>query len=146
MANPIFRRPERFTNYAPVVLRLAIGLHLIVGTQDNVRSWARMLEFRDFLAAEGFPLPLLCAVVSVVAQFAGGILFLLGAFTRRAAAVMLFNFTVALVVVHLGDPYPAWFPAWMMWAGSLALLLSGAGVWSIDHRRCNSASGRGTPT
>jgi putative oxidoreductase len=130
---------ERAAGFAPLVLRVVIGAHLIHGTLDNVLSWARMLEFRAFLAAEGFPFPLACAVVSVVAQFACGVLYLLGAFVRPASAIMLINFTVALLGVHLGDPYHVWFPAWVMWAGSLALLLSGAGRWSIDARRAHAA-------
>ena len=126
---------DRFAPLAPLVIRVLVGVHLIHGTQDNLLSWARMLEFRDFLAAQGFPVPLVCAVVSVVAQFTCGVLLLAGAFTRWAAAVMLVNFAVALLAVHLGHPYPAWFPAWVMWAGSLSLLVSGAGAWSIDARR-----------
>src|SRR5690606_18512544 len=112
----------RLASFGPFVLRLVLAVHLIQGTQDNVFSWARMLEFREFLAAEGFPVPLACAIVSVAAQFGCGILYIVGAFVHWAAAVMLVNFAVALLGVHLGDPYHAWFPAWMMWAGSLALL------------------------
>jgi putative oxidoreductase len=111
-----------------------LGVHLIHGTQDNIFSWARMLEFRDFLAAQGFPFPLACAVVSVVAQFGCGALYLIGYLTRWSALVMLFNFTVALLGVHLGQPYAAAFPAIVMWVGSLTLLLSGPGAWSLDGR------------
>lgn len=129
------RLPDRSAAFAPLVLRIAVGAHLIHGTQDNLLSWARMLEFRDFLNAEGFPFPLACAITSVVAQFTAGVLYLIGWQVRPAAAVMLFNFAVAILAVHWGHPYPAVFPAWMMWAGSLALLLSGAGAWSLDGRR-----------
>ena len=37
--------------FADFPIRLAVGFHLIYGTQDNVFSWERMLEFRDFLEA-----------------------------------------------------------------------------------------------
>ncbi len=66
---------------------------------------------------------------------AEGAALIAGACTRWAAALMVVNFTVALLGVHLGDPYVAWFPAWMMWCGSLALLCSGAGAYSADARR-----------
>lgn len=131
----------RFSGYGLLALRVMLGAHLIQGTQDNVFSWDRMLEFRDFLAAEQFPLPLFCAVVSVAAQFGCGVLYLLGGFTRWAALVMLFNFTVALLVVHLGQPYAAGFPALVMWVGSLTLLLSGPGAVSVDARREDRARG-----
>ena len=93
-----------------------------------------MLEFRDFLAAEGFPAPLVCAVTSVAAQFLAGISYVLGWQVRLFAAIMIFNFTVALLAVHWGHPYQALFPALIMWAASLALLFSGAGAWSVDSR------------
>jgi putative oxidoreductase len=129
----------RHPQYGALVLRVLVGTHLVQGTQDNVFSWARMVEFSHFLAAEGFPVPLACAVVSVSAQFACGLLYVVGFLTRWVALVMLFNFSVALWV-HLGDPYPAWFPALVMWAGSLALLFTGAGAWSIDAARARRRS------
>lgn len=119
--------------YGAIFIRLAAGAHLIHGAQDNVRDYARMLEFRDFLAGHGFPFPLLSAQVSVYAQLLCGVLFLLGALTRPAAAVMIFNFLVALAMVHVGDPYPALFPALFMLASACFLLLDGAGRLSVDH-------------
>jgi putative oxidoreductase len=123
----------RLAGFGPLVLRLMLGWHLIHGTQDNVFSWARMLEFRDFLASQGFPFPLVSAVVSVCAQFLCGLLFAAGFLTRWAALVMVINFCVALTV-HIGQPYAAAFPAWMMLTGSLALFFTGAGAWSFDSR------------
>jgi putative oxidoreductase len=99
-----------------------------------------MLEFRDFLAAEEFPVPLICAVVSVAAQFVCGVLYVVGYRTRWAALVMLFNFTVALLAVHVGQPYAATFPALTMWFGSLALLFTGPGAWSVDEHQRSSAA------
>lgn len=140
-------RLARYRAFAPLALRLPVGFHLIYGTLDNVISWARMLEFRDFLAANGFPAPLACAVLSVAAQFAAGILYLLGYLTRWAAGVMLANFAVALLAIHVGRPYPEAFPALVIWCASLSLLLSGPGAWSIDARlsAARPKAARGTP-
>ena len=121
-----------FQDYAPLFIRLPIGFHLIYGTQDNVFSWSRMLEFREFLDVNGFPVPLLCALVSVYAQFICGALYILGYRVRPAACVMIFNFIVALVMVHSGDSYPVMFPAIMMLFGSLYLLLNGPGRFSLS--------------
>lgn len=125
----------RFSRFAPLILRVPVGLHLIHGTMDNVFSWARMLEFRDFLAEHGFPLPLVCALVSVAAQFICGFLFIVGYRTRAAAAVMVCNFLVAIFAVHVahGHPYPATFPAIFMLAASLSLLVSGPGALAFDR-------------
>src|SRR5687767_12258244 len=86
-------------DYGALFIRLIVGSYLIYGTQDNVFSWARMLEFRDFLAARDVPLPLLSAHLAVYAQFIAGALYILGALTRYAAAVMVINFIVAFIVV-----------------------------------------------
>jgi putative oxidoreductase len=126
---------EKLKEYGPLFIRLIIGFHLIYGTQDNVFSYERMQEFAAFLSAHNVPLPLFSAFVSVYAQFICGILFILGAFTRYAAVVMIINFIVAILVVHLGDPYPAKFPALVMLAGACFLFLHGPGELSIDKLR-----------
>jgi putative oxidoreductase len=118
--------------WGPLFVRLVVGMHLMWNTADNVFSWARMLEFRDFLAQQGFPVPLACAVVSAYAQFLCGALFLLGALTRPAALVMAFNFVVALLMVHVGQPEQANFPALMMLGAALFLLFHGPGDFAVD--------------
>jgi putative oxidoreductase len=123
---------EPYRDYAAVFIRLAVGFHLVYGTQDNVFHYERMLEFARFLAAHGFPFPLFNAHLSAYAQFVCGLLFILGAATRPAAVVMVINFVVALVMVHVGKPYPQNAPAIFMLAGALFLLLNGAGRLSVD--------------
>lgn len=83
-------------------LRLFIGFRLIYGTVDNVLSWERMLEFRDFLAGQHFPFPLACAVTSVYVQFVCGILLLFGLFTRYVSILLALNFLVASWVDKAG--------------------------------------------
>jgi putative oxidoreductase len=64
-----------------------------------------------------------------------GILILLGAFTRVAAAVMVVNFVVALAMVHTRLPFREALDPSAMLAGSLFLLFHGAGAPSIDAWR-----------
>ena len=118
--------------YAPIFIRLFAGVFLIYMSHDNVFSWARMLEFERFLRQFGFPLPLVSAVVSVACQFTAGILFIIGAFTRPAAAVMALNFIVALVMVHTKLPFREALDPCAMLASSLFLLFNGAGRPSVD--------------
>jgi putative oxidoreductase len=126
---------ESRKGYANLFLRVVIGWRLIDGTQDNVLSWDRMLEFRDFLAAHGTPAPLLAANVSVYAQFICGILYVIGWFVRPAALVMIVNFIAALLIAHIGLTFEQSFDAWMMLAGSIFFLFSGAGKISVDELR-----------
>lgn len=123
----------RFKQYADLPIRMTVGFHLIYGTQDNVFSWARMLEFRDFLEVFGMPMPLISAVISVYAQFFAGILFILGWKVKEAGMLMIFNFIVAILLVHLNDPYPTIYPAISMLAGATFLTLNGEGKISLTH-------------
>jgi putative oxidoreductase len=130
---PIYAWLESKREYGAIFIRLAVGGHLVWGTQDNVFHYERMLEFRDFLKQYGFPYPLLMAHVSAYAQFICGLLYILGALVRPAAAVMVVNFLVALLVVHTRTPYAAAALAFQMLAGSLFLLFYGAGRPSFDQ-------------
>ena len=116
-----------------LILRFVIGGHLMVMTQDNVFSWGRMLEFRDFMAQFGFPFPLFCAVLSVIGQFGGGLALVLGLFTRFAGLVIAFNFVVAIWMVDSKQPYPGAFAALALVAAGLCLMFTGAGRYSLDQ-------------
>jgi putative oxidoreductase len=120
--------------YGPVFVRLVVGFVLVYGTQDNVFSHERMLEFRDFLAARSVPSPLLAAHLSAYAQFVCGILIAVGLLVRAAAALMVFNFVAALLIAHLDAPLDAARLALCMLFSSLFLLFHGAGKLSVDER------------
>ncbi|HEY8512663.1 MAG TPA: DoxX family protein [Cyclobacteriaceae bacterium] len=129
--NPV---PDKHS-LAMLFIRIPVGFHLIYGVVDNVVSWERMLEFRDFLDGHHFPLPLFCAVVSVYAQLLCGMMYILGVWIRVAAAIMIFNFAVALIGVHIGDAYPPAFPAIIILCNSVVLLLLGSGRLSLRPTR-----------
>lgn len=123
---------ERHREKGALFVRLVVGFVLVYGTQDNVFSNEHMLKFRDFLAARGVPLPLLAAHVSAYAQFACGVLYVLGLFVRPAALVMVINFVAALFIAHLDTPLDAARLALCMLFSSLFLLFNGAGALSLD--------------
>jgi putative oxidoreductase len=129
---------ERHREKGAFFVRLVVGFILVYGTQDNVFSNERMLEFRDFLAARDVPLPLLAAHISAYAQFVCGVLYVLGLFVRPAALVMVVNFVAALVIAHLDGPLEAALDAarlaLCMLFSSLFLLFNGAGALSLDRR------------
>jgi putative oxidoreductase len=124
----------RSRELAPVLLRLFLALVLVYGTQDNVSSHERMLEFRDFLAKNGFPRPLFCAYLSAYAQFLCGILLALGLLTRLVALVVVVHFVVALLMVHVGLPFNANIAPLAMLVGGLFFVLHGPTRHSLDGR------------
>ena len=125
---------ERRKEFGMFFVRLIVGFHLIYGTIDNVLSWGRMLEFRDFLAARGVPVPLFAAQLSVYAQLLCGILFILGLFFRPAAIVMIINFICALLIAHRAGGYPPAALAWIMLFASVAFLVHGPGRPALQRR------------
>ncbi|WP_210465498.1 DoxX family protein [Rufibacter roseolus] len=124
---------DRYKPYAAVLLRLAFGFHLIYFTQDNVFSYERMLEFRDFLEVRGVPFPLAGAIVSVAVQFLCGIFLVVGWQVRLAGFFILVNFILAFIIAHRGQSYEQFFQPVQLIAVGLFFLLHGAGTLSLDH-------------
>ncbi len=135
---------DKYKEYGVIFIRLIIGFHLVYGTQDNVFSYARMEEFAAFLSTRGVPFPLFSAFLSAYAQFICGIMIVVGAATRFAAAIMIVNFIAALIIAHIGDAYPNSFPALMMLAAACFLFVHGAGKLSVDSRWESSQRDVGT--
>jgi putative oxidoreductase len=131
----------RHVDAALLLLRLFTGFVLIYGTQDNVLHREHMLEFRDFLARHGFPVPLFSAYLSAYAQFLSGVLIALGLLTRLAALVTVINFVVALAMVHWGLPFTANISPLAMLFNGLCLAIAGAGAYSVDARIAHRAPG-----
>jgi putative oxidoreductase len=126
---------EKRKEFGMFFVRLIVGVHLIIGTADNVFSWARMLEFRDFLAARGVPFPLFAANLSVYAQLLCGILFILGLFLRPAAVVMIINFIAALLIAHRVGGYQPASAALFMLFSSIAFFIHGPGRPALSRVR-----------
>lgn len=122
---------EKYRDWGVLAIRLAFGFRLIYGTFDNVISYEKMLHFRDFLEGHGFPFPFIAAFVSVALQFTAGLSFITGLWIRLFSALMIFNFAIALVMVHWEDTYLNSAPAIHLLTVSVFLLLNGAGRWSL---------------
>ena len=127
------KKPASYAEFGPVFIRVLIGFHLFYG------NWGRLVQtpaYNDFVAMltrNHFPMPSVLAYVSAGAQVVCGILYMAGLFTRHAAAVMVFNFVLALVMVHWGQPYPRQAMALIMLCTSLFLLLHGPGRLALDN-------------
>jgi len=126
-----------------LLLRLFVGTRLLYGVVDNIASWEKMLEFEAFLKTYHFPFPIISAIVSVYAQAIAGVLFIIGYQTRWAALAMVFNFFVAFVMVHWGQPYDQLTAVLSMLFISILFLFTGAGKYSLDRRLSGSYTSPG---
>ena len=125
-------RNARPADVGLLLLRAVTGAFLIYQSHDNVFSAARMDEFVKFLTQFGFPAPELMAPLSVYAQFAAGIAFILGLFTRWAGLITAFNFIVAVWMVHWNDPIPGIWPAAILIFLGHYFGLRGSGRYGLD--------------
>lgn len=135
---------DRNAEWGPLFIRLVVAARLIWGTQDNVFSRERMEEFARFLGERGVPAPLGGAVLSVGIQFLGGLLILVGLWTRAAGALLAVNFLAALWIAHRGDTFLNMYDALVMLAAGLFFFFHGPGrvsldVWRGTRRRRASA-------
>ncbi|GAB5527105.1 MAG: hypothetical protein Roseis2KO_49770 [Roseivirga sp.] len=130
-------RSETYKSLALLLIRLAFGIRLIYGVIDNVLSWERMLEFEAFLSANGFPLPLISAILSVYLQLIAGISWVIGYQVKYCALLMIGNFLVALVGFHIiqGDSYLNTAPAIHLLCISVLLLAIGPGKYALDKKK-----------
>lgn len=103
MPNAVARRCEailrtltRSAWLGPLVLRLFFGYFWLE------TGWAKLHNLDGFTARFvewGIPLPAFNAALSAGVDFAGGLLLMLGLFTRFAAGAMAFNMVVAIALV-----------------------------------------------
>ena len=122
----------RHADLGLLALRCATGAFLIYQSHDNVLSAARMAEFVKFLTQFNFVYPEVMAPLSVYAQFAAGIAFILGLFTRWFGLITALNFVVAVWMVHWNDPVPGIWPAAILIVLGLYFCLRGAGRYGLD--------------
>lgn len=141
------------TEYGPAVLRLATGAIFIAhGAQKLFGLWGgagpdgTAAFFARLGLTPAYPLALAVGIV----EFIGGIMLVLGAYTVVAAAALIITSGVAIWKVHLPHGF---FLNWSNTAGQghgyefsllligalAALMLTGGGAFSIDHRRQRSA-------
>lgn len=136
-----------------ILIRLMTGaVFLSEGLQKFIYSAVRGVGRFE---AMGFTNPDYWATFVGVWEIICGILLLLGFITRFAALAMLINMTVAIIVTKIpiafGESfgpfvlrelksYGFWSMAhemrtdFAMWLGSLFLLISGGGRWSVDRQ------------
>ena len=124
---------EKLRPVALLLLRGALGVIFVYHGYPKLFSHAR--ETMQGFAHMGFP-PYF-AYVAGVFEFFGGLLLILGLFTRVAGLLLAGEMAVALWRVHmiLVDPLAVHtyeFPL-MMAVGSFTLVALGAGAISFDH-------------
>ena len=130
-------------NTGLLVARMVFGTVMAAHGAQKLFGWFGGHGLRGtigFFASQGIPVPL--ALLAIAAEFLGSLGVLVGLFTRVAAFGIACVMVVAIVTLH------AKFGFFMNWSGTqkgegfeyhvlalgiaLALLVGGAGLWSLD--------------
>ncbi|MDO8589553.1 MAG: DoxX family protein [Armatimonadota bacterium] len=130
---------EKLAGWAPLPLRIVVGIIFVAHGSQKLFGWFGGHGFSavvQMVGSLGFVPATFWAVLVVFAEFGGGILLILGLFTRFAAVMILINMIVAVTMVHWkmgGFFLPGGIEyALSLAAAALSLVFSGAGKLSID--------------
>ena len=123
---------DRLQPLALVVMRLTVGAIMLVHGSHKV--FGGLHHHAQMVA--GLGLPAWLGYVSAFAEFLGGLMLLVGFFTRVAACVVCFDLIVAIWKVHwhngLTGDHGYEFPLAVATL-ALALIFFGAGPIALDH-------------
>jgi len=115
-----------------LVLRLAVGGMMMT---HGWPKFQRLLETPDRFADPIGLGPEVSLFLAVFAELVCAALIVLGAWTRLVTVPLLITMLVAVFIIHSGDPFGDYELALFYAAGTLALLLTGPGRFSIDGLR-----------
>ncbi len=135
---------NRWANWGLLILRVVVGAVFVM--HGGQKLFAHGLPgFTVMLTDLGIPWPAFAAVVVALVEFAGGVLLVAGLFVRPVAALIAADMVVAILKVHLPNGFflPGGYEFALTELGaSLALILLGAGAWSIDGWGARGRSAR----
>jgi putative oxidoreductase len=141
---------KQYADWAPLLLRLIIGFGFMA------HGWAKLSRspagFEKLLVQTGVPLPHLMAWVAPLTELLGGLAIFVGAFTTIIAVPLIFTMLMAMFTIQINYGFssvktigltaqgplfgpPGYEINLLYIAGLISLMLTGAGVFSVDGLR-----------
>ncbi len=118
------------------LLRFFVGLALCTVFEKFFPKngiWGPQEWFIQDTANMGFPFPTFFAWVAVLSEFFGGILLMIGVFTRPAAVLNVMVTFTSTFIYHKGDIGKAGLLSFFFMIMCLCILLFGPGKFSLDY-------------
>jgi putative oxidoreductase len=129
----------KWAEYAPLVLRLAVGFAFMLhGWQKiNVMGHAGVTGFFTSL---GIPAAGFFAFIVMWLEFLGGIGLILGLATHWFSKLLAIDMAVAIFAVHISNGFlgstgkPGYELTLLLFAACVSLMITGAGKFSLDAK------------
>ena len=128
---------DRLQPLGALIMRLTLGAIMIAHGYAKIIPRGALYNFTHTVAHLGMPAWL--GYVAAFTEFFGGILLILGLLTRVAAVGVAIDMAVAVIKVHLHggltgrNGQPGFEFPLALFAVSVMLVFTGAGLLSIDH-------------
>lgn len=142
---------SRLAGLAPLAVRVIVGAIMIAHGAQKLQ--AGPANFGQGLAGMGVPLPVLTGYAVTFTELIGGVLLLVGLFSRLAALLLTANLIGAIFLVNIGVGFLT--PPGAASSGVelplaliaclLAILLAGPGKLSLDHALGIERDAEGSP-
>ncbi len=120
---------EKNTKWATLPLRLTLGILFLVGGIMKIFVMG-IPNVAGFFESLGIPIALFFAWVVGIVELVGGLMLILGLFTRQSALLLSVIMLVALLTAHLNGTFAT---ALVPLGGTLALLFTGSGPLGLDN-------------
>jgi len=122
------------TDLALLILRVVLGIIMVYHGWPKLTNLAGTI---DGMAGMGVPAPAVAAIFATVAEFVGGLLMLLGAFTDIAGLMFAIDMLGAITFVHAKNGFSVaeggleW--PLLLAATALAIALTGPGRYAVGR-------------
>jgi putative oxidoreductase len=122
------------TDLALLILRVVLGIIMIYHGWPKLTNLAGTI---DGMAGMGVPAPAVAAIFATVAEFVGGLLMLLGAFTDIAGLMFAIDMLGAITFVHAKNGFSVakggveW--PLLLAATAIAIALTGPGRYAVGR-------------
>lgn len=138
------RCADKWQDYAPLVLRLALGAVFAMHGYQKVFSIGHE-GVAGFLGSLSIPLPSLMAYILAYGELVGGVFLILGFLTHWAAKFATVVAIVAFFTVHVSKGFFISDGGYefiiLIGAAAISLMITGAGKYSLDARRQANSQG-----